>query len=225
MRIAVLGAQSPVGRLVVDLLLTRGHEVSVLEEPSTAGNPDAGFACFSRVFQGSLSDFNVMHLWVSGADAVVSCRRTQPGPQIPGGAAMLLSRFMPAAGVKRFVGVTTAAVAVPGDVPCLRRRLRHWPSPSATEEMKVWAQSSLDWTLVRCGRITRATRPGRLAHDPHRFAGHHVSPGDLAILLAHATETRLYVNAAPFAASQPAHPGFVLAYPPGQHSALPGSTA
>ncbi len=113
MKIAVLGAAGRTGTPLVDELLRRGHEVSVLvRTPAKLGERA------DRVFvvTGSSTDPAALDALLPGADAVVSALGpTQKEPELHTRTANALIEAMPRHAVTRFVGISGAGVDVPGD--------------------------------------------------------------------------------------------------------------
>ena len=72
MKVAVLGSTGSTGSLVVDLLLSRGHEVvAVSRSPSPMRDPASQARFTSHV--GDLSNVAFLRGAITGCDAVISC--------------------------------------------------------------------------------------------------------------------------------------------------------
>jgi putative NADH-flavin reductase len=163
-RVAVLGATGRTGRIVVDELLRRGHEVVALVRDRQA----AGLPAAAQTVSGDARDPSALGLLLEGAQAVVSALGPRRGDAtLHREVAGLLVEALPAAGVRRFVGISGAGIDVPGDEKGLRdrvvsrtiQRLGGQAVHDKAVEHQVWAASGLDWTLVR------PPRPGRPAGD------------------------------------------------------------
>lgn len=113
MKIAVLGATGRTGRPLVEELLRRGHEVSVLvRSPAKLGD----LAGRLRVVTGSSTERAALDEVLTGADAVISALGpTKDDPTLMSATARPLVEAMAAAGVRRFVGISGAGQDLPGD--------------------------------------------------------------------------------------------------------------
>ena len=207
MRVAVLGATGATGRLVVDELVRRGHEVAALTRAAPSGGDPA-----VRWVQGDARDAAAVGRLVEGADAVVSALGPRRGDRTlhrevaPG-----LISAMRAAGVRRFVGVSGAGIDVPGDrksvrdrvISALVRRLGGEAVRDKAVERELWAASDLDWTLVRPPRLVDGPASGRIEHaasgSPRRTS---LSRADLAVFVADLAERPDYVRQAPLVAAR-----------------------
>lgn len=201
MKIAMLGATGRTGRLVIDELARRGHDVvALVRDPVRAGLP-AEVAVLEGEARGPLGPLLV------GADAVVSALGPVGNdPTLHREVAVALVEAMTVAGVRRFIGVSGAGIDVAGDEKSRRDRVISalmarfggaMVADKAAEHM-IWAASGLDWTLVRPPRLVDSPVVGRVEHharsSPRATA---VSRGDLASFLVDCLEQRSYVGAAP----------------------------
>jgi putative NADH-flavin reductase len=205
MKIALLGGTGRTGRLVLQQLRSRGHDVVCLVR-------DPGKAAGEAVVVGDSRDREALMLLVSGADAVVSAL----GPAAKGDhtlhrdTASALVRVMAETGVRRFVGISGAGIDVPGDRKSGRDRLISKLIPTfggkvvadKPAEYQVFAASDLDWTLVRPPRLTDGPATGNVEHDAHRSAATTmISRADLAGFIAEVVEQELYIRQAPLVAA------------------------
>jgi uncharacterized protein YbjT (DUF2867 family) len=159
MKITVLGATGPPGRLVVTRALDQGHTVTV-----HARNPDKLGDLAGRtgleVVTGQLDDRASLDVAVTGADAVISVLgpgrdKASIAPLVPG--MQNVVDAMTAAGVRRLVATSTPSATDPADTRDLRFtlmvtgiRLGAAPAYRAIVAMAdVVRGSDLDWTLVR----------------------------------------------------------------------------
>lgn len=206
-RVAVLGASGATGRLLVDELVRRGHDVVVLTR--TAGPADFAGAAW---VVGDARDPAALSELVAGADVVMSALGPRRGDaRLHREVAPLLVAAMRAAGVRRFIGVSGAGIDAPGDRKSRRDRvistvLQRVGGQSVEDkavELQVWASSDLDWTLVRAPRLTNAPASGRVQHSaaesPRRTS---ISRADLAVFLADLTGQADYVQQAPLVATR-----------------------
>ncbi len=208
MRIAVIGATGRTGRLLVTELLRRGHAVTVLvRDPAKLGEVASQVA---MVTGDSRRRTDVDRLLV-GTDAVVSALGpTAKEASLHTDTAATLVEAMPAAGVRRFVGISGAGIDVPGDQKSLSAKLISTAIQALGGEVvkdkpaeyAVFAASDLDWTLVRPPRLLDGDATGHLEHDAHRSTkSTKMTRADLAVFMADVVEKNLYVRQAPFAAS------------------------
>ena len=209
MRVVVIGATGRTGRLVVAELLRRGHEATALvRDPNKL---DQGLAGRVRVVTGDSRDPTVLATLIEGADAVISALGpTNKEPTLHQDTAAALSTVMRTSGVHRFIGISGAGIDVPGDDKALRdkvistliRRLGGKVVADKPAEHRVWADTDLNWTLVRPPRLRDGPPTGRIEHDAHRSTrSTAMTRGDLAVFLADVLDRDLYPRAAPFAAT------------------------
>ena len=207
MQVAVLGATGATGRLVVDELVRRGHEVAAL----TRAAPPAG-APAVRWVEGDARDATALAALVSGADAVVSALGPRRGDRtLHREVAPHLIDAMGTAGVRRFVGVSGAGIDVPGDrksardrlISALVRRLGGEAVRDKAVERELWAASDLDWTLVRPPRLVDGPGTGRLEHSADRSPRRtSLTRADLAAFVVQLVERPEYVRQAPLVAER-----------------------
>ncbi|MCX6465360.1 MAG: NAD(P)H-binding protein [Pseudonocardiales bacterium] len=203
MEITVLGATGRTGRLVVAEALRRGHGVTALvRDPATAALPPEVV-----VHGGDVRDAGALAKAVAGAGAVVSALGPRAGDAtLHRDVAAVLVGVLRDAGVRRFVGVSGAGIAVPGDAKSARDRLisaivRRFGGAAVAdkaEEHAIWAASGTDWTLVRPPRLSDAEATGRVEHHAHRSPrATAIGRADLAAFLLDCAEQGLHVGAAP----------------------------
>ena len=207
MRVAVLGATGATGRLVVEELVRRGHEVAALGRTVPTGGPST-----VRWVQGDARDAAEVADLVSGAGAVVSALGPRKGDStLHREVAPCLIAAMHAAGIRRFVGVSGAGIDVPGDrksardrlISALVRRIGGEAVRDKAVERELWAASDLDWTLVRPPRLVDGPATGRLEHAAHRSPRRTSLPrADLAAFVADLVERSQYVRQAPLVAGR-----------------------
>jgi putative NADH-flavin reductase len=206
-RVAVLGATGATGRLVVDELVRRGHTVVALTRTPDSGGSEA----VSRV-RGDARDPAALRTLLVGADAVVSALGPRRGDTtLHRDVAPLLVTAMRDADVRRFVGVSGAGIDVPGDrksrrdrlVSALLQRLGGDTVRDKALERRVWADSGLDWTLVRPPRLVDRPPTGQVEHSadtsPRRTS---IPRADLAAFLADLAERPDYLQQAPLVAGR-----------------------
>ena len=207
MRVAVLGATGATGRLVVDELVRRGHDVAALGRAVPAGGAPS-----VRWLEGDARDASAVGELVAGTDAVLSALGPRPGDaRLHRDVTPLVVTAMQAAGVRRFVGVSGAGIDVPGDRKSRRDRLisalvRRFGGEAVRDkaaERELWAATDLDWTLVRPPRLVDGPATGRLEHaasaSPRRTT---LSRADLAVFCVDLVERPDYVRQAPLVAGR-----------------------
>ncbi len=210
--LALLGATGLVGGHVLDEALARGYAVKVLARTPSKLSRYTGQI---EIVAGDARDPAVLGQLLHGADVVISAI----GPvKTDGAAAKSLSttvaehmvRLMPEAGVSRYIVVSGGAVEVSGDRRDLLgraiRALARIAYPATVvdkqSEYGVLAQSTLDWTLVRCPVIDEEPyrSPALLRLDtPPAFR---VRVGELSAFLLDQAGSSEYVQRAPFIGSR-----------------------
>lgn len=207
MRVAVLGATGATGRLVVDELVRRGHEVSALARAAQSADPPA-----VRWVVGDARDAAAVDRLVVGADVVVSALGPRKGDStLHREVAPLVVAAMQQHGVRRFVGVSGAGIDVPGDrksardrfVSALVRRVGGEAVHDKAVERELWAATDLDWTLVRPPRLVDGPATGEVEHaastSPRRTS---LTRADLAAFVVDLVERPAYVRQAPLVAGR-----------------------
>jgi putative NADH-flavin reductase len=206
-RVAVLGATGATGRLVVEELVRRGDSVVALTRSPASSGPEA-----VTWVAGDARDPAALRTLVDGADAVVSALGPRRGDiTLHREVAPLLVTAMQAAGVRRFVGVSGAGIDVPGDrksrrdriVSALLQRLGGQTVRDKALEHETWADSGLDWTLVRAPRLVDGPPTGQIEHSadssPRRTS---IARADLAAFLADLVDSPDYRQQAPLVAGR-----------------------
>ena len=208
LNVAVFGASGKIGRHVVDQLLTAGHLVTAyVRNPAKLGVTHPALT----VVQGELSDPAGVARAVAGADAVISAlgpslKRSATGTAVTDGTRNII-QAMQAAGVRRYIGLATPAVADERDKPTFKAKvLRTMPRlafPNALTEITGMTDavrnSSLDWTIARIvspnDKPAKGTiRAGFLGRDK---VGSAMTRLDIARFLAGQLTDETYLQAAP----------------------------
>ena len=206
-RVAVRGATGATGRLLVDELVRRGHTVVALTRSPRPDGPET----VSWV-AGDARDPGALAALVRGADAVVSALGPRRGDStLHREVAPLLVTAMEEAGVRRFVGVSGAGIDVPGDrksrrdrvISALVQRLGGQAVRDKALERQAWADSGLDWTLVRAPRLGDGPPAGQVEHSAHHSPRRtSITRADLATFLADLVARPDYVQQAPLVAGR-----------------------
>jgi nucleoside-diphosphate-sugar epimerase len=208
LHVTVFGATGKIGRLVVDQLLAAGHTVTAyVRNPAKLGITDANL----RVVEGELSDAAAVARAVEGADAVISAlgpalKRGTTGTPVTDGTRTIV-KAMQDAGVRRYVGLATPAVADARDKPTVKGKiLRLMPRlamPNALTELVGMTEavtgSGLDWTIARITSPNNrpakgAVRAGFLGRDKVGWA---MTRADIATFLIDQLSDDAFVRAAP----------------------------
>ena len=203
--VATLGATGRTGRLVVQDLLARGHQVRVLVRRATSAPAD------TCAVVGDARDPEALRSLVDGCDVVISTLGPVDGDRrLHRDVAPLLIAAMKDAGVSRFIGISGAGIDVPGDCKSRRDRLissmiRTFGGDAATDkvlEYQAWRDSRLDWTLVRPPRLQDGPATGWIDHDAHiSTKSTKVTRADLATFVAGLVDGTAYQCQAPFVAT------------------------
>lgn len=171
LRVAVFGATGNIGRHVVEQLLADGHSVTVYVR-----NPDKLATSHPNltVIKDDLDNRTAIARAVEGADAVISAlgptlRRGATGTPLTEGTRTIVAA-MRSAGVRRFIGLATPAIADPQDRPTLRGKLlRLMPRlflPNAFVKIvgmtEAVTSSGLEWTIARITAPTDKPASGRI---------------------------------------------------------------
>lgn len=209
MHVAVIGATGRTGNLLTDELLRRGHAVRVLVRDRARLAANLGGRV--EVVVGDSRDAHALAQLLDGVDAVASALGpTKKEASLHTDTAQALAVAMPAAGVRRFVGISGAGIDVPGDQKALPAKLISWAIQrfgggvvqDKPAEYRVFAGTDLDWTLVRPPRLQDGEPTGRLEHDAHRSTrATSIRRADLACFVVDCLEQGSYVRQAPFVAS------------------------
>lgn len=208
LHVTVFGATGGIGRHVVDQLLAAGHTVTAyVRTPAKLDHthPDL------TVVQGELTDAAAVAKAVTGADAVISAlgptlKRSATGTPVADGTRTIVTA-MTDAGVRRYIGLATPAMADPKDRPTLKGKiLRFMPRlafPNALAEIDAMADairsSDLDWTIARITSPndqppTGTVRAGFLGRDKVASA---MTRADIAAFLVTQLIDDTYHHAAP----------------------------
>ncbi len=167
MRLLIVGASGRTGRLLVELALARGHEVTALvRDPARFSAARPGL----RVLVGDVLAPGTLPPALEGQDAVVSL--LAPRPRTNGRVYLEGTRNLAdaavRAGVRRLVVVSAAGAGVDGRALSLGFRLvrripvvaRLYPD-IARMEQELCERTDLDWTIVRPPLLTNGARTAR----------------------------------------------------------------
>ena len=168
MKIVVFGASGRLGQKVVEQALDVGYVVTAfVRTPAKLGIQHQNLT----VFQGDVTDVNVVKKAIAGQDAVISVL-APARPPVPGVmeiAAKNIVTGMQTYGIRRLVSTTGAGVRQPEDQPKL---MDHFMSAllnllakevvlDSAANVKVIQSSDLDWTIVRFPRLMDGEQTGK----------------------------------------------------------------
>lgn len=198
MNLVVLGATGATGLEIVRQAIEHGHSVTAFVRSPERLKP---FGDHIAIEQGDLLNSAELERVIKGRDAVVSGF----GPRLPVSKAdsNLLQRFAAAlteamlhAGVRRVVVESVAFLFKDSIVPpayLLGRLLFPRTVADASRMERIFAESELDWTMVRPPELTNKSYTGRYrvreGHLP-RF-GFKISRADVADFMLKAVENHL----------------------------------
>jgi len=210
--IAMLGATGLSGGYIIQEALAQGYEVRALVR-----TPQKLQALKERItiIQGDARDPAALESLLQGSDIVISAL----GPaKADGAAARMLNtaatahiiQLLPQHNIKRYILLSGAAVDVPGD----DRNLTGWLMQKMAAiglhdalvdkqaEYLLLADSSVQWTLVRCPLIKDQPfekSPRASLVTPSAFT---LRAGELARFVIEQIESPAFINKAPFLESQ-----------------------
>lgn len=199
MIVVVLGASGGTGRLAVDELLARGHQVRALvRDTQRFGAAPEGVT----VVEGDVRDAASMRDAVAGTDAVL----VTIGPGRGGGdktplfapAARHLVEAMHAAGVTRVVAISAQGVGRESDKGlALPLRVFRALLGSAITDMRAMEdaliESELDYTIVRPGGLNDKPKGAYVVERGNALKGHgRTRRADLADAMARAVDEHLW---------------------------------
>jgi len=204
MKLVIFGATGQTGQLIVEQALARGHNVT-----ATTRRPDAIALKHDqlRVLCTHLLDDTAMHAAIANQDAVLSA---VGGPMsravvtAHADSARAILQTMHAAGVKRFVGVTSGGTNPEHDpdLPLIfeqvfKRIFINIYRDQMNMEQLVMA-SDADWTLVRPAALTNGVATGRCRiAEAYAIRGGNQTPrADLAAFMLDVIEQHTFVRKA-----------------------------
>ena len=201
MKLLVLGATGGTGLEIIRQALERGHSVTALVRSPDRLKP---FLKYIMIKQGDLLNSSGLENAIRGHDAVLSAL----GPRVPIAKpdANLLQRFavvltaaMRRVQVKRAVIESVAFLFKNSAVPpvyLLGRLFFNQIVVDTSAMERIFAQSDLDWTMVRPAQLTDKPFTGkyrmREGHLP--LFGFKISRADVADYMIRAVENRLAIR-------------------------------
>lgn len=165
MRVVVIGAHGQIARILTRTLRGRGHDVvGVFRNPAHELDVAADGALPVTLDLESASLAQVAD-HMTGADAVVFAAGAGPGSSklrkdtVDRGAADLSLAAAETAGVPRFLQISAMGAASPPDGDDV---FAHYLRAKAAAEARL-RDSSLDWVILRPGRLTNEPGKGRVS--------------------------------------------------------------
>ena len=201
MRVAVLGGTGRTGRLVVPLLIERGHAARVL----TRG-PDVP-AGAERV-EGLATEVADVARAVEGCDAVVACLASSNSEPVCSRATAGVIAAATDGGPRRYIAISGAGVDAPGDakgvpdklIGAIMKVVVGGMLRDRQRELGMVRESDLDWTFARPPRLTDGAPKGyrtSLERPPSTA----ITRADLAAFLVDQLSSDAFSRAAPFVAN------------------------
>ena len=201
MKFVVLGATGGTGLEIIRQALERGHSVTALVRSPDRLKP---FLKYIMIKQGDLLNSSGLENAIRGHDAVLSAL----GPRVPIAKpdANLLQRFavvltaaMRRVQVKRAVIESVAFLFKNSAVPpvyLLGRLFFNQIVVDTSAMERIFAQSDLDWTMVRPPQLTDKPFTGkyRLREGHLPLFGFKISRADVADYMIRAVENRLAIR-------------------------------
>jgi putative NADH-flavin reductase len=202
-RLLVAGAGGRTGRLLTELALERGHEVTALVRSGGSLSGLSGERL--HVLVGDVMVPETLPPAMLGQDAVISTLAPRPrtNGQVYVDGTRNLANAAVRAGVRRFVVVSAEGAGVErGRLDLLYRLVLHIPVVArlypdiAKMEDELRARDDLDWTIVRPPLLTNGAPRGTYREVVGDVVpkGLRLARADLAEALLRAAETDAYVR-------------------------------
>ena len=186
MDVLVAGGGGKVGRRLLGLLARDGHRARGLVRRPEQVDELGGLGAEGVTFDLEASGANELADVVHGADAVVFAAGAGAGsgPErkrtVDLGGAVMLIEAAQAAGVDRYVMVSSIGAQAPQESP---EQMRPY-HPAKAEADQALAASDLRWTIVRPGRLTDDPGTGRVRVSTTLGDSAEVPRDDVAAVLA-----------------------------------------
>lgn len=212
MKLAVLGSTGFIGTVLIPKALSQGHQIKALaRSPEKLGSLKGQV----KVVNGDMFDPAAQVSLVSGVDAVISVA----GPPMKGkfdaeqhaGYVKLLVEAMKKAKVDRLITITGAAAKVPGQSlgfkqSVLRLLLANLVMPDVIKtkdiELRVIAESGLNWTVIRPPRIGTGKPAGNVAASETDMTGMKIDVEDITDFILSLLKTHEWDRKAPIVSSK-----------------------
>lgn len=212
MKVAVLGSTGFVGTLLIQKALKAGHQVKALaRSPEKLGDLKNKV----EIVKGDMFDAEALQTLVHDVDAVISVagppRQGRHDSEKHAASTRLLVDAMKSAKVDRLITITGAAAKVPGQKlgfkqSLLRLLLANVVAPDVIKtkdiELRIIAQSGLNWTVLRPPIIGSGMPTGRVAASGSDMTGTKIDVEDISDFILSLLTTREWDRKAPVVSSQ-----------------------
>lgn len=166
MKITVFGATGKVGRLVVDNLLSSGHQVTAFAHGASPFTPTKNLT----VVQGDIHNAGDVKAALAGSDAIISTLGSWHtlSEDILTSAMKNIIPVAETQGIKRLVSLTGSQAALPDEKLRLFERLfrfaltiiAHKILVDGENHLRLLAASQLDWTVIRSPIMKTSAKTG-----------------------------------------------------------------
>lgn len=205
MQLTILGATGRLGSLATTVALAAGHEVvAYVRRPPDTPLPDGVTTVI-----GALDDAAALERAIAGSEAVIAAVGPRANEQAAADALAegmrVLVVAMEAAGIRRLVALSGAAVDVPGDhKPWLDRvasrvvrLVTRYVVEAKQREFDICSASTLAWTALRPAIVTDGEPRGYRLSEQLR-PGARVTRADVAQAMVDSLTDDGFVRQAPF---------------------------
>lgn len=167
MQITILGATGNIGRPLTEILLSRGHRLIIVVHRKKGTYHESNNL---HIVEGDVRDEETIKKAIVGSDVVVSALSSWKGrpKNVVSSAVNNLIPLMQAAGIKRFVSITGSAAKLHGESLTSMQSLSRLALGTISKgvlndadvHLRLLADSSLDWTVIRAPRMTNRDSAG-----------------------------------------------------------------
>jgi len=212
MKLAVLGSTGFIGTILIQKALKAGYQVRALARSPEKLSDLKGKV---EVIKGDMFDRSALQALIQGVDAVISVA----GPPRKGrhdsikhaSSMQLIVDAMKATKVNRLITITGAAAKVPGQKlgfkqSLLRALLSTVVMPDVIKtkdiELKIIAESSLNWTVLRPPIVGTGNPTGNVAASETDMTGAKIDVEDVTDFMLSLLQTHEWDRKAPIVSSQ-----------------------
>ena len=206
-KIAILGGTGKSGRYLVSQLLSKGHHLKLLlRNPENYLDKNQ----LVELVQGDVRNYESVHLWLEGCQAVISALGQPKGePSIFSQASRNIVQAMKHFGIERYIVITGLSVDTPSDKKGNRTKLAtDWMNANYPEttldkqvEYQVLCGCKMNWTMVRLPKIEQTDESSKVLVGLEDCPGDRISSIDLACFLIEQLSDSTYARKAPFVAN------------------------
>ena len=204
MKITVLGATGATGKYVVEQALAAGHTVTALVRDAQKLPAREGLF----IVEGQLANEAALNSALQGAGAVISALGVTRATvtEAPSSALPQIINAMKKHGVRRYVGISGAAVTAPGEHKAFKGRLisavvRFFTAAVVADkqrELELLSASDLEWTLARPPRLVNGPATAAYAVSQSAPKTTKIARGDVAHFLLSEVVTPRHLRLAPY---------------------------